>query len=113
MTVSSIGFLMALLLALPFGKAEGQVILTPTRYEMELDVDYAAEELYGAVRLTVHNPSTEPVSRASLLLYRLMQVRSVRDEQGRDLLFDQAVVSIDDFAQLQVNQSLITLPEPL
>ena len=104
---------LALIVALAAGEVSAQVVLSPTRYELDLDVDYADEVLRGTARIVVENPSTQPVHHASLLLYRLMRVRSVRDGQGGDLTFSQAVVAFEDFGKLQVNQILVTLREPL
>lgn len=108
-TVCALG----LLLTLAAGEAGAQVVLSPSRYELDCEVDYAAEVLRGTARIVVENPSTEPVRNASLLLYRLLRVRAVRNDQGRDLAFSQAVVAFEDFAKLQVNQILVTLAEPL
>jgi aminopeptidase N len=94
-------------------EAAAQVVLSPTRYELSLELDYAAETLRGTTRIVVKNPSSEPVHEASFLLYRLLRVQSVRDDQGRDLAFSQAVVSFVDFGQLQVNHFLVTLGKPL
>lgn len=88
-------------------------VLSPTRYDLRFDVDYAAEVLRATVRVELQNPSERSVPRASLLLYRLMQVRSVQNDQGRELPFEQAVVPFEDFGKLQVNQVLVTLPQPL
>lgn len=104
---------LGLLLTLAAGEAGAQVALSRSRYELDLEVDYAAEVLRGTVRIVLENPSTEPVRSASLLLYRLLRVRAVRNDQGRDLAFSQAVVAFEDFAKLQVNQILVTLAEPL
>jgi aminopeptidase N len=104
---------LGLLLTLATGEAGAQVVLSPTRYELGFELDYAAEVLRGTARIVVENPSTEPVRNASLLLYRLLRVRTVRNDQGRDLGFSQAVVAFEDFGKLQVNQILVTLAEPL
>ena len=101
------------LLALASHAVHAQVVLSPTRYDIGLEVDYDAERLRGTARITVQNPSTAPVRDASLLLYRLLRVTTVRDGQGKDLAFTQNVVAFEDFGQLQVNQLLVTLPQPL
>ena len=83
-----------LLLVLANNVMGAQVVLSPTRYDVGFEVDYDAEVLRGTARIVVQNPSTESVREASLLLYRLLRVKTVRNE-------------------LQVNQILVTLPEPL
>ena len=90
-----------------------QVVLMPTHYDAAFVVDYDAERLSGNVRITLRNPGATPVREASLLLYRLLQVRSVRDGRGTPLRYAQSVVAFDDFAKLQVNHVLVTLAQPL
>ncbi len=104
---------LGLSLVLTPGTSAAQVVLSPIRYDMRIAVDYDTELLRGTVRIVVRNPSTGPVLEASLLLYRLLRVNTARDAQGRELAFRQAVVAFADFGQLQVNQLLVTLPEPL
>jgi hypothetical protein len=89
------------------------VVLSPTRYDVSFDVDYAAEILRATARVELENPSGQPVREASLLLYRLMRVRGVRDGLGKDLVFRQAVLAFEERPKLQVNQVVVALPEPL
>jgi hypothetical protein len=98
---------LGLLITLVVGAAGAQVVLAPTRYELTIDVDYAAEVLRGAARVTLENPSSKPVAQASMLLYRLMKVKSA------NVPFTQTVVIFDDAPKLQVNQIVFTLPQPL
>jgi hypothetical protein len=109
---SSLRFL-GLLIVLTSSVVEAQVVLSPTRYELGIELDLDAEILRGTARIEVANPSAEVVRQASLLLYRLLRVTSVRDDQARELAYSQAAVAFEDFGQLQVNQVLVTLPEPL
>lgn len=97
----------------PAAPDEGKVALRPTRYDVRFDVDYAAEILRATVRIELENPSERSVREASLLLYRLMRVRGVRDGRGGELAFRQGVLTFEDFAKLQVNQVLVALAEPL
>lgn len=106
----------------PLARAEGQrdaadasaqVVLSPTRYDLNVEVDYAAEAMRATARIEVENPSARPVRTASLLLYRLLRVQAVRDEHGRDLAFGQTVVTFEDFRKYQANQILVTLAAPL
>lgn len=102
-----------LLLVLANNVMGAQVVLSPTRYDVGFEVDYDAEVLRGTARIVVQNPSTESVREASLLLYRLLRVTTVRNDQGKELAFRQTVVAFEDLRKLQVNQILVTLPEPL
>lgn len=93
--------------------ARAQVVLSPLHYDLSLDVDHASELLRGTARIVVENPSDQPVDVASLLLYRLLRVGSVRGDAGEALGFAQDVVAFEDFEKLQVNQLRVTLAEPL
>ena len=104
---------LGLLFVLTHGVVDAQVVLSPTRYELGVDVDFDAQILRGTAGIVVRNPSTESVRQTSLLLYRLLRVTTVRDDHGKDLAFSQAVVAFEDFGKLQVNQILVTFPEPL
>ena len=110
-----INWIKALNLALLISVAPAgeRVVLSPTRYDLRFDVDYAAETLRATARIELLNPSSRPVADASFLLYRLLPVRAVRDGDGKPLAFIQAVVAFDDFEQLQVNHLLATLAKPL
>lgn len=104
---------LGLLLSVAPSHSGTQVVLSPTRYELSFDIDYAAERLGASARMVVENQSKQPVRQASLLLYRLLHVRNVRDGKGATLPFTQSVVAFEDDSKLQVNQILVTLPRPL
>jgi len=87
--------------------------LKTTRYELDVRVDYKAEKVYGKCRLTVHNPTDRPISHVPLLLYRLLKVTAITDEQGAAIPYQQKVLSFEDWEQLQVNYTEARLPEPL
>ncbi|MBI2571301.1 MAG: hypothetical protein HYV63_30210 [Candidatus Schekmanbacteria bacterium] len=102
-----------LLIALLTTAAGAQVALSPSHYELGVELDYTREELQATARIVLSNPSAEPQRTASLLLYRLLRVRAASDDHGHDLAFTQAVVAFEDFAKLQVNQIVVTLADPL
>lgn len=93
--------------------ARAQVVLAPLHYDLNVEVDHEGELLRGTARIVVENPSAQRVDVASLLLYRLLRVRSVHGDAGDGLSFDQDVVAFEDFPKLQVNHLLVTLAEPL
>lgn len=101
-----------LLVSAPGGPGT-RVVLAPIRYELSFEIDYPAEQLRAATSLVVENRSGQPVREASLLLYRLFRVRSVRDDIDASLPFTQTVVAFEDDGKLQVNQVLVALPKPL
>lgn len=112
MLPSRIGIL-SLLLVFPVARGGAQAVLAPVRYELGVEVDYEAEMLRGTTRLVLENRSATPVRQASFLLYRLLRIGSVRNDQRSALPFTQRVVAFSDFGQLQVNQVVVTLPRPL
>ena len=103
----------ALLVALSAGQAGAQAALSPTHYDLAVEINFAREMLRGTAGIEMVNPSKEPVREVSLLLYRLLHVGAVHDSQGNDLAFKQAVVAFEDEGRLQVNQVVVTLAQPL
>ena len=93
--------------------APGPLSVQPVRYELELRVDYEREAIEGDVRLTVANRGEDTTGVVPLVLYRLMEVGSIRDERGGELEFSQRVVSFEDWPQLQVTFVEVPLAEPL
>ena len=91
----------------------GSSPLVPTRYELDLRVDFHEERIAGTARIALKNPGTSPASEASFLLYRLMTVTAVRDPARRPLAFQQSVVPFEDDAKKQTNHVLVALAPPL
>lgn len=87
--------------------------VTPMHYDLDLRLDYEAERLYGIARVTVTNVSEQPLSQVPFLLYRLLEVSSVRDGEGRMLELEQRVVAIEDAPKQQVNAATVRLSQPL
>lgn len=77
--------------------------IRPIDYKIDLRVDLEKEKIFGTCRLTVVNFSEKPVSRVAFLLYRLLRVTSVRDDQGKDLPFTQRVLAFEDWEKFQAN----------
>jgi len=94
-------------------QSERRVPLQPVHYDLELRPDYEAEQLFARVRLTVRNASEQTTPELPLLLYRLMHVTSLADEQGNTLPFTQRVLTYEDWAKFQANYVEVALPEPL
>ena len=87
--------------------------LKTIRYDLDVKVDYAAKKVFGNCRLTVRNPTENPIQEIPLLLYRLLKVTSLTDERGAPIPFEQDVLSIEDWEEIQVNYVEARLPEPL
>lgn len=105
------------MLLLPFILATWQGVdrprLEPVDYRLAITIDFPTEVLHGRARLAVVNGDQTPASEVSLLLYRMLRMETAGDAENRSLPFSQAIVSFDDFPQLQVNQVLVRLPRPL
>jgi hypothetical protein len=87
--------------------------LTPTRYELDLSVDFPNERIQGSARITITNRGTTPATEASFLLYRLLTISGVRDGVGAPLVFSQNVVAFEDDPRRQANQLRVVLAPPL
>ncbi|HEY6050377.1 MAG TPA: hypothetical protein VIZ58_03955 [Thermoanaerobaculia bacterium] len=87
--------------------------LVPTRYDLDLRVDFQEERIAGTARITLKNPGTSPAAEASFLLYRLMTVTAVRDAARRLMPFRQSVVAFEDDPKKQTNHLLVALTPPL
>jgi hypothetical protein len=83
----------------------------PAAYDLDLRIDYEKERVFGRCRLSAVNASAGPSSEIPLLLYRLMKVTAVRDENGRDVPFSQSVRSFEDWEAIQANAVVLSLRE--
>lgn len=96
-------------------------MLVIDRYELQVDVQRALSgipDTPGRIAvtgvLTVHNRIRHPVSRATLLLYRLLTVDSLGDPQGvRAIRWRQHIRGLRDRPELQVNVVTLTFDPPL
>jgi aminopeptidase N len=90
-----------------------QLALEPVHYELDLTVDYDAEQIRGNVRLTLRSRSPKTIHEIPLLLYRLMTVTFASDEEGHALPVIQRVVAFEDFGKRQANYITVSLEQPL
>ena len=90
-----------------------QDLVSTIAYDLNILVDYENEKIEAACGLTVENRFHHSVNRLPLVLYRLMRVTSVEDEQGRKLYFSQQVVSYEDWDKFQANFIEVNLKSPL
>ena len=84
-----------------------------TQYDLRVDIHPADENMSASARITLSNPTAAPLREIPFLLYRLLSVDAVQDEKGAALAFRQAVVSMSDEKNWQVNALTVTLQEPL
>ena len=87
--------------------------LETLRYDLDVKVDYATKKILGRCRLTVHNPTDQPISHVPLLLYRLLKITAITDEQGMAIPYRQEVISFEDWEEIQVNCAEASLSKPL
>jgi len=81
--------------------------LVVNHYDLELSFNFQKGFLNGICDIKIENKSDSLVTEVPLLLYRLMKVSSVQNQQGEDVPFTQSVVSFNGFEVLQVNSVLI------
>lgn len=93
--------------------APDTLLLRPTRYDLSVQLDLERQRMEATVRLRLRNDHKVPVRTASLLLYRLLDVRSVRDPTGAPRAFSQRVVAFEDFSELQANHVVVPLTPAL
>lgn len=79
------------------------------RYKIDLKIDYRNEKLLGNCEITISNGTSNSLNEIPLLLYRLLTVKSVEDENGTPLTFKQDIVSVSGWEILQVNFINISL----
>jgi hypothetical protein len=77
-----------------------------------------AFKLYGGTieascTATIENHTDRPLDKVPLLLYRMLQVQSVRDAAGKALPFSQTVVSFPELPRKQANVVEVFLPTSL
>ena len=93
--------------------SDKEIILKTVDYKLDLAIDYENEKIRGSCQLTVLNPSQQTIYQIPIMLYRLLKVTSVRNEQGDDLPFTQQVLSYEDWEKLQVNYIEVSLNNPI
>jgi hypothetical protein len=81
--------------------------------KLDVSIDYEKERLSGLAGIEIENAGAERVTRASLLLGRLMVFDAVHDSTDRALPFRHEIVTFADSPKTQVNQALIELDPPL
>jgi len=78
-------------------------------YKLNLRIDYGTKKLYGKCEMTISNETNQPIGTVPVLLYRLLSVKNVENENSVPLPFNQEVVSISGWEEIQVNSIEISL----
>ena len=86
---------------------------TALEYRLDVKIDYSTKKLYGTCEITLTNGSESPIAHVPILLYRLLTVKSVGNEDNSALPYTQEIVSISGWEQIQVNYIDIALEKAL
>jgi hypothetical protein len=89
-------------------------VLKTTACKLDIRIDYEKEKLFGECRLTFVNGSREPLGKVPLVLYRLMKITSVKDDDGAPLPCDQRILAFEDWDKYQANiiEAVLKVPLP-
>lgn len=82
---------------------DNQTDIKILHYDLDIRVDYQNQKLEGTARISLLNHSDHPVDHIPLELYRLMNILSVKDCQGRDIPFSQRVRAYENEQEFQLN----------
>ena len=93
--------------------SETKIFPDTLKYALNIDVDYDQEKIFAECELTVQNPTEESMHTLPLILYRLFDVTSIKDIEGKDLSYSQDIVKFSDWKQFQVNHIRVKLSPPL
>jgi hypothetical protein len=71
------------------------------KYNLKFNFDFKEQKVFCKAELSLNN--IQQSDTINLLLYRLLKVKSIKDDLGNDIKFNQDVVSFSDWEALQVN----------
>jgi len=92
---------------------EKNLLLKTINYDLDVLVDYENQKIVATCGMTVLNTSDEESKIIPVLLYRLMKVSSIKDENGKPLVYSQRVLSFEDWEIYQANYIEIMPVKPL
>jgi len=87
--------------------------LPVTHYDLRFRILLSEQTLDGEARVTLTNSDDHMITEIPFLLYRLLDVVAIADENGRPLEFRQAVAKLTDEPSMQVNAVTVHLRSPL
>ncbi len=82
-------------------------------YDWQVDIDYNQKTYTSHCRIEVKNTSKGQIYHIPFLLYRLVKVYSIADNNERELKFTQDVVEIEDEPAWQINLVIVNLNYPI
>lgn len=86
---------------------------TANEYNLDVKIDYSTRKLYGFCEITFSNEAESPIDTVPILLYRLLSVNHVGNENNEALPYTQNIVGIAGWEQIQVNYIEVALEEAL
>lgn len=89
------------------------LLLKTINYDLDVQVDYDNNKTISICGMTIKNINTEESKIIPLLLYRLMKVTSIKDEQGNPMIYIQKVLSFEDWEIYQANYIEVIPAKPL
>ncbi|MBI3788222.1 MAG: hypothetical protein HY276_08195 [Ignavibacteriales bacterium] len=98
---------------LPSGTSFSGELPSVSHYSLRIHLFPKEERLEALAMLTCVNTTSTAQTEIPFLLYRLLDVQSVRNEQGVPLQFTQRVTTLADEPTWQVNSAKIILAQPL
>lgn len=93
--------------------SDTEVHLETLAYRLALRIDYEHKGIHGHCRLTVLNSSDKQIHNIPLILYPLLKVTSVKNEQAAGLSFSQRVLPFEDRKKMKVNYIDISTASPI
>lgn len=82
-------------------------------YQLDILVDYEEKTLISSCKLTIRNNSGKSISSIPFIIYRLLNILSVKNSENTSLTFEQRVTSFEDWAPYQVNAFSVNLNKSL
>lgn len=92
----------------------GENLLPETKaYKLDLKIDFANDKLYGKCEILLRNRAAQPLVKVPVLLYRLLTIKSIENDEHIPLQFTQDIKAVEGFDKLQVNYTEVLLPKAL
>jgi len=87
--------------------SQDKIPLATDHYHLKLSFDFTKQTMQASCAMTIINQSDAIVKQVPVLLYRLLNVESVSNQEGKPLPFIQTVTQFEGFPKLQVNWIVI------
>lgn len=95
------------------GLAFNEALPRVSNYSLVLHFFLKEQRIEAQAQITVFNNTEKEQSQIPFLLYRLLEVHRVTDEDGNPIRFSQTIQKFKDVDTWQVNSITVHLPQPL